>query len=103
MKKMVSGQLVDLTEAEEQKFREDAIRQRDEGYKEERRAGYPDWHLQLEALYDDIQAGAFGDNAKRGQFSQAVDAVKARIPKQRPIVVEDAENLDPITKEVYGL
>jgi hypothetical protein len=36
---------------------------------------------QLNALYDDIQAGLFGEAAKTGQFCAYVESVKQAYPK----------------------
>jgi hypothetical protein len=36
---------------------------------------------QLNALYDDIQAGLFGEEAKTGQFCSYVESVKQAYPK----------------------
>jgi hypothetical protein len=36
---------------------------------------------QLNALYDDIQAGLFGEAAKTGKFCSYVESVKAAYPK----------------------
>lgn len=38
-------------------------------------------HQQLECLYDDIQAGLFGDAAKTGRFCQYVESIKDTYPK----------------------
>jgi hypothetical protein len=38
-------------------------------------------HQQLEHLYDDIQAGLFGEAAKTGKFCSYVESVKAAYPK----------------------
>jgi hypothetical protein len=38
-------------------------------------------HQQLEHLYNDIQAGLFGEAAKTGQFCAYVESVKAAYPK----------------------
>lgn len=38
-------------------------------------------HFQLECLYNDIQAGLFGEAAKTGDFCRYVDSVKQAYPK----------------------
>ena len=37
--------------------------------------------LQLEKIYDDIDAGKFGENAKTGQFYKFIKHIKEKYPK----------------------
>ena len=39
------------------------------------------WHIQLEKLWDDIDAGKFGETAKTGQFYTYVKNIKEKHPK----------------------
>ena len=39
------------------------------------------WHLELEKLWDDIDAGKFGEAAKTGQFYTYVKSIKEKHPK----------------------
>ena len=48
--------------------------------REARRATY-DIACQLELIYKDIQAGAFGEAAKSGEFYRYIQAIKQAIPK----------------------
>lgn len=36
---------------------------------------------QLNLLYDDIEAGVFGEEAKTGKFAQYIKAIKQQYPK----------------------
>ena len=38
-------------------------------------------YQQLDYLYNDIQAGLFGDAAKSGQFCQYIESIKEAYPK----------------------
>jgi hypothetical protein len=38
-------------------------------------------HHQLDCLYNDIQAGLFGDSAKSGSFCKYIESVKEAYPK----------------------
>lgn len=50
-----------------------------------RREAY-DLGQQLNLLYDDIQAGIFGEAAKTGKFAQYINEVKHKYPKPRDSV-----------------
>lgn len=103
MKKQVNGKLVDLTQEELDEFKAQCVRNKDEGYKQARIDAYGDWRPQLEALYDDVASGMFGDLAKKGKFASLIDSVKLTCPKEQKPEVEDWDALDEITKEVFGL
>ena len=36
---------------------------------------------ELNCLYDDIQAGIFGEEAKNGKFAQYINSIKEKFPK----------------------
>ena len=50
-------------------------------HKLNRFAEYPDVKEQLAMLYDDIDSGKFGVNAKKSSFYKSIKSVKSKYPK----------------------
>ena len=56
--------------------------------------------IQLEKLYDDINAGIFGESAKTGEFYTYIKGIKDSIPK--PDVETIQSELDALIAEQEG-
>lgn len=53
----------------------------DLSFEQQRQVAYGSMGLQLAMLYDDIQAGVFGEEAKHGTWAQHIAGAKAAVPK----------------------
>ena len=46
-----------------------------------RQNAYGDWRTQYDMLFDDIESGKFGEEAKKGRWYQHIKTIKSQHPK----------------------
>lgn len=107
MKKMVNGNLVSLSEEEMEVYKNRIKTWKQEGYKVSRSVQYPSLKDQLENLWDDIEAGVFGEEAKNGKFFQSIEKIKKENPKDMFYDISkhcsSLDDLDSVIKEVFNV
>ena len=64
-----------------------------------RSAAYNNWHHQFNMLFDDIEAGKFGEDAKTGSWYLWVKGIKDANPKPENLTELDAELRELLEKE----